>query len=172
MLRRLPLSAVLLGLGGLIPFIACGYAAVTDHAFHALASLLPPDRALFALIAYAGTILSFLGAVHWGFALAGGAATLPPRGRRVETVQLAGGILPALVAWMSLLLAVPASAPLAAIVLLALGFALVLATEHRAARSGAMPRSYLALRWGLTVVVLIVLLGVLVMREASLRFGS
>ncbi len=172
MSRRLPTLAILLGLGGLVPFLVCGYAALAVHGPRVVLSALPPDRALFALIAYAGAILSFLGAVHWGFALAGASAVPVPAGRRAETAQLAGGVLPALAAFLSLLLAGPAAAPLGALALLALGFALVLAAEQRGSRIGAVPPSYLGLRWVLTLVVLIVLLGVLVMREASLRFGA
>ena len=172
MSRRLPPAAILLGLGGLVPFVVCGYAAVALHGPRVVLSALPPDRALFALVAYAGTILSFLGAVHWGLALAGAPAAPRGTGLRVETLQLAGGVLPALVAFVSLLLAGPAKSPLGAIVLLAIGFALVLAAERRGVRAGAVPRAYLGLRWALTAIVLIVLLGVLVMREASLRFGA
>ena len=172
MSRRLSPAAIALGLGGLVPLVVCGYAAVALHGPRVLMSALPPGRALFALVAYAGTILSFLGAVHWGFALSGASPAPAVNGRRVETMQLASGVLPALVAWVSLLLAGPAASPLGAIVLLAVGFALVLAAEQRGARSGAVPRAYLGLRWVLTAVVLIVLLGVLVMREASLRFGG
>lgn len=62
-----PPLVLLLGLLGLIPFIVTAYLAAAWQA--------PADlRALTALIAYAAVILSFLGGVHWGFAL----VELPP----------------------------------------------------------------------------------------------
>ncbi len=101
--NRLPVLAIALGLGGLIPFFACGAGALA----------LGPDwasRSLFALVSYGACILSFLGAVHWGFAL-GGAAALPPGGLQLVTTQpatvlrarLALGVVPALIGWAGLL---------------------------------------------------------------------
>ena len=56
---RLPPLALLLGVGGLVPFLACGLGSVTAG------GAVPADRALLALVEYAAIILSFLGAVHW-----------------------------------------------------------------------------------------------------------
>ncbi len=169
MTRHLPPLAVLLGLGGLVPFLACGYATVARTMPWDLGAALPPDRALFALVAYASVILSFLGAVHWGFAL----AEQPlPGSRRVLLPRLGGGVLPALLGWAALLVAVPGSRELVALAILAAGFVLVLAAEQRGVRAGLVPRFYLGLRFVLTFVVLAVLLGVLVMRATALRFGA
>lgn len=85
----------LLGNFGLLPF--AGLAA---------ASWLPLDPAParwvgLALIAYAAVILSFLGAVHWGLAL------LTPQLDKAGTWQALGwGVLPSLLGWLALLLAV------------------------------------------------------------------
>lgn len=153
--RRLPLLAVLLGLGGLIPFLACGFGAVW---------LDDPVRAaelLAALIAYGAVILSFLGAVHWGFALEDqvGLADRP---------RLFLGIMPALIGWAALL-ALLVGVPLASLATLAMGFLVVIAVEHRAATRGLMPRGYLALRWVLTATVVLDLAAVLVIRAAGLH---
>ena len=151
MSRTLPPLAIVLGLGGLVPFLACGAGAV-------LLAGADASRCLGALIAYAAVILSFLGAVHWGFALDG--TRTAPVGR------LAGGVLPALVGWGALVVAELLAVPDGALALLAAAFALVLAAERRGARAGFVPRAYLGLRWTLTVVVVPVLLAVMVLRLA------
>ena len=58
--RSLPTAAVILGLAGLLPFLAFGVASVGQD----------PQKAFLAaqgLIGYGGVILGFLGGVHWGF---------------------------------------------------------------------------------------------------------
>ena len=84
-------------------------------------------------------ILSFLGAVHWGLALASPEA--PARAPRLIL-----GVLPALIAWVALLL----ESGLALLLLGAglLGTALV---ETLAARRGLLPPGYLGLRWMLSL---------------------
>ena len=72
MTRHPPPLAILLGLGGLVPFVACGLGALTLSAEEARLSLL-------ALLAYGATVLAFLGGVHWGFALDEGGRTRPAR---------------------------------------------------------------------------------------------
>lgn len=129
--RPLPAPARLLGPAGLMPFagLAAGIWAGWPGAGPALA-------------AYGATILAFLGAVHWGLALAApaGAADKPVRG--VEWGRLGLGVVPALLAWVALLL------PLAAgLGLLALGIVATALAETLAARAGLVPRGYLGLRW-------------------------
>lgn len=94
-LSAVPPAARWLGLGGLIPFIGLAVAVW----------LLPAGGltaiAAAALVTYAGTIASFLGAVHWGVAFpqageAGGAGRAAGR-------ALAWGVVPALIAWLLLL---------------------------------------------------------------------
>jgi FtsH-binding integral membrane protein len=81
-------EAGLLGYGGLVPFI--GLSA---------ASLLLEDaqqtQAQFALLAYGATILSFLGAIHWGLALRDGVSA--------SSRLLIWGVIPSLLAWLALL---------------------------------------------------------------------
>ncbi len=125
----LPPSARWLGPAGLIPFAAL-----------ALAALLGWTQAGFALAAYGATILAFLGAVHWGLAL-----RAPPEERAAELPRLALGVLPALIAWVALLLPLPAGLALLAAAILATA-----AVETLAARRGLVPAGYLRLRWGLS----------------------
>ena len=124
----------LLGYAGLLPFAASA----------ALALLGPPGwrgLALAALAAYGAVILSFLGAVHWGLAL-----RAPREEAGAAWPRFGLGVLPSLAAWVSLLL--PARPGLA---LLAVGVLAVAAAETVAARRGLMPRSYLGLRWPLSL---------------------
>jgi len=124
----------LLGYAGLIPFVASAALALLGPA---------PWRgpALAALAAYGAVILSFLGAVHWGLALRGS-----PEEAMAAWPRLGLGVLPALAAWVALLL--PARPGLA---LLAVGVLVVAAVETAATRRGLMPRNYLGLRWPLSL---------------------
>jgi hypothetical protein len=88
MARGLPFPAFWLGLSGLIPFAAC-----------AAGVFIGPEGwrgfALVALIGYGAVILAFLGAVHWGLALA---ATAEAETRQART-RLTLGVAPALIGW-------------------------------------------------------------------------
>ena len=61
MTSAIPQRVALLGYGGLLPFIATAFGSVLDGAHAALW--------LDALHAYGAVILSFVGALHWGFAM-------------------------------------------------------------------------------------------------------
>ena len=113
MLRRflnIPKAAVWLGFAGLIPFLLA-----------AAIGLLPAaplhDLSLQALLAYGAVILSFLGGIRWGLAIA-----------TTDSADLFGplflSVLSALLGWIALL--VPSSTGL---VLLALGFAAILIAD-------------------------------------------
>ena len=146
MTRPLPILATLLGIAGLLPFLGAGLAALGPQG----------DRAMMALVAYGAVILSFLGGVHWGFAL----QDLADRGQRPRLLL---GVAPSLIGWVALLLAmaVDAEAGLALLVLGVLGATIV---EARAQRAGLMPRGYMALRYALSGVVIAVLVLVLFLR--------
>lgn len=79
----LPPRARLLGYAGLLPFVAGALLVwlVRDdvHPYVAM-----------ALATYAALIVSFLGGIHWGLAMRGGAA---------QPASLAWGVVPSLVAW-------------------------------------------------------------------------
>ena len=169
MTARLPPLALLLGLGGLLPFLACGLGSVTAG------GAVPADRALLALIEYDAIILSFLGAVHWGFALG---APAPDRAATATTiaaawlagadrVRLALGVLPALLGWAALLVSV-AAAPAIALALLIAGFLATTVVEARAARDGLVPAGYMQMRWLLTLIVVLVLTLVLLSRISGI----
>jgi hypothetical protein len=149
--RSMPLTAILLGLAGLIPMIGCGLVAMGEDPVGA-------DHGFTALIAYAAVILSFTGAVHWGLALNDGAASL-----RVQRMRYALGVLPAVIGWIALL--VPMFVPVwASLVVLIAGFIATPVMEARGAHLGYVPGRYMALRWLLSFVVVAVLLCVLVVR--------
>ncbi|WP_101674931.1 DUF3429 domain-containing protein [Alloalcanivorax mobilis] len=90
------LTARLLGVAGLIPFYALAALAWRDD--------LRP-WALHAEAGYAAVVLSFLGAVHWGRAL----ASPTPRN---HIGSLLFGIKPALLGWFALMLPVEFALPM------------------------------------------------------------
>ncbi len=157
-MKRLPLLAIILGLGGLIPFV-CITAAILFFPAN-----VPVPRLVVALVDYGAVILSFLGAVHWGLALAGDPIGVPGQPAAMRA-RLGLGVLPALAGWAALLVAL-VGRPLPALFLLLLGFALTSLAETRAGRLGLMPPGYLSLRTLLTAVVMLCLFAVLVVRVA------
>lgn len=139
----IPAPALILGSGGLIPFV-----------MGLLLVLIGPEPwkafAWDALRSYAAVILSFLGAVHWGSAL----------GERDKTRLwhiLGWSVVPALLAWIGLLLA-----PTWGYALLLGGFVLNYEVDRRAVRAGRMPAWYGELRRWLTLGVVSILSVVLV----------
>ncbi|MEM6906904.1 MAG: DUF3429 domain-containing protein [Pseudomonadota bacterium] len=124
-----PQAARWLGLAGVIPFASFALAAW----------MVPGPLTLAVLGGYGAVILSFMGGCRWGLAAAGmgeGPAFLP----------LALSVLPALYAWIALLLPWPWAG-----VALALGFALLLVADLALAREGGAPPWWPALRWPLSV---------------------
>ncbi|MCS6876966.1 MAG: DUF3429 domain-containing protein [Geminicoccaceae bacterium] len=130
-----PEPAALLGAAGLLPFLAGVLGS-----FH-------PDEvgawARSALLSYGAVILSFLGGVHWGLAMAAS---------RPSFLRYGASTVPALLAWLALLLG---GRP--GFVVLAASFASLLAFDIAAARNGETPAWYPALRWPLTVAVCLAL---------------
>jgi len=139
MLRRLsavPPAARWLGFAGLIPFVAAAAAGIVPAApLH--------DLALQALLAYGAVILSFLGGIRWGLAV----AKADPA---AMSVHLCVSVLPALLGWSALL--VPSSTGL---ILLALGFAAMLLADLRLTMA---PPWYRSLRLPLSAGALAALL--------------
>jgi hypothetical protein len=84
-----PRIAQWLGYGGLLPFVGLAGAALW-------LGPLESTRITAALLAYGVSILSFMGAIHWGLAMGGGAAP--------DNKRLLWGVVPSLVAWVALLL--------------------------------------------------------------------
>jgi hypothetical protein len=145
MLSQTPRPALALGFAGLIPFWS-GAAGVW---------LLPLPWNVHALqiqILYAATILSFLGAVHWGLAVAnyGGApATADNPAPAMTWSRLGWSVVPPLVAWIAVCMnAVPG------IITFILAFAALYFGDRAAVRAGHAPGWYLPLRRVLTILVI------------------
>jgi hypothetical protein len=158
MASRLPPAAIGLGLAGLIPFIGLGIAALST-ADDVLAS-----RYLLALVAYGAVVLAFLGGVHWGFVLHPSALPegMDPAERR-DATRLGFGVLPSLIGFGALLMPL-LGVPEVGLGVLIVGYLATIVTEARLSRRALVPGGYMTLRWGLSVVVMIVLVVVLVLR--------
>lgn len=137
-----PRLAILLGYAGLIPFISGAIGIwITPPAWR--------TDVLTALLHYAAVILAFMGAIHWGLAMA--------RERQDDAAhrQLGLSVLPALLGWLAISSGLPA---LLALALLISGFIGLYLADVHAVKLQLAPRWYTALRKPLTAVVLISLL--------------
>jgi len=132
--RRPPPIVAWLGYGGLIPFVGLAAAAMFSTSAHIWL--------IHALLDYAAVILSFVGALHWGFAM-----TLPNLDPRLQRGLYAWSVVPSLLAWMLLMLP-----PLAAGIGFVIAFVLHLLRDLNLARHTTLPRWYLPLRLRLTTV--------------------
>ncbi len=150
MIRRVPLFAVVLGVAGVAPFILLGLLALSPDAAQA-------GRMTLLLVAYGAVILSFVGAVHWGFALVQQEMASIP----AERARLLLGVVPALVGWAALALPVVGLPYWSGLVVLIAGFLGTVLVEHRASQRGLVPPGYMWLRWGLSAVVVAMLVTVL-----------
>ena len=137
-LTALPTSVAWLGYGGLLPFVAL--AGIGWWA---------PGTPLWgmALLAYGAVILSFVGALHWGFAMVLGGLS-----DRERTHRFVWSVVPSLLAWPAVLLPMAGGAAL-----LIVGFAAHQAQDLRLASRAALPAWYLPLRWRLTVTACVCL---------------
>jgi hypothetical protein len=118
----MPRAAAILGYCGLVPFAGLAAAVVVAPE--------PMDaRAAFALLAYAATILSFLGGVQWELATAASTLTSSQR-----TLHLALSVAPQLLGWSALLAPLPYGFALTVIGLLG-----VLVVDANAARAKLDP---------------------------------
>lgn len=138
----MPRTVAWLGYGGLLPFIGLAFATVG-------ADFLGEDSTVWlaALVSYAAAILSFVGALHWGFAM-----TLHGLSDGQRTGAFVWSIIPALVAWVALL-----AAPTVAVVLLVLGFVTHYWRDYRLVASADLPAWYLPMRLRLTCVACVCL---------------
>ena len=127
-----PAPARLLGFGGLLPFVTLAAASAFD-----------PSHAAFwrhALVAYGAVILSFVGALHWGFATVWESHSAHYRSR-----LMGWSVVPALGAWIALL--APSQIGLALLTLL---FAVHYVFDLGLARRSNLPGWYMRLRTPLT----------------------
>jgi hypothetical protein len=161
--RRLPPTALILGIAGLIPFIGLGFAALSTS------NAVDSEHVLYGLVGYGAVILAFLGGIHWGFVLHPSALPegMTPDTRR-DATRLGLGVLPSLIGWAALL--TPAfGVPEVGLGVLIAGFIAVLVTEAR--DRARLPVGYMAMRWALSIVVLAVLVVVLVLRLIGARLA-
>lgn len=155
-MRTVPLIAILLGAAGLIPFIAGSLGATMLQGDGA-------TRSLLALQGYAAVILAFLGGVHWGIALDAGTNQTEP----VQRSRFGLGVVPSLIGWAGLLVTF-IGLPLVGLGIMAAGFIALTIVEARADQAGLVPKPYMALRWALSILVILCLVSVLIV----LSFGG
>jgi len=134
-----PAAVAWLGYGGLLPFVALALAGLFDPAH----GLLWGD----ALHAYGAIILSFVGALHWGFAM-----TLSGLSDNQRSASFIWSVLPALIAWPALL-----SPPIVGAALLISGFIANYLRDRYLGRQVELPPWYLPLRLRLSSVACVCL---------------
>ena len=156
-MRTLPILAILLGAAGLVPFLAGSLGALSVDQGTARLALL-------GVAAYGAVILSFLGAVHWGLALAEG----PSQGAQAQRGRFGLGVVPALIGWAALIVVFTGFIKTGLLVLVA-GFVATTIAEARASRAGLMPAAYMGLRWVLSIIVIVCLVSVVLVRALDGR---
>jgi len=132
--KPMPATVGLLGYGGLIPFVGLAILSIAESAHGIM------YRG--ALLLYGAVILSFVGAIHWGAAML--AERLSDQTRRACFIW---SVVPALIGWLTYILS-----PIAAALILVLGFLLQCWRDDVMAQSIHWPAWYLPLRIRLTIV--------------------
>ena len=137
-MNKAPLTALILGWGGVIPFIGAAMAKIFGG----------PITGIYALslgTLYAGVIITFIGAIHWGAAV-----------QNPKPWRLIWSILPALAVVPVLFIA-----PALRIPFLIAGLMLCWAVDFRVTKEGVWPEWYMKLRHGLTgtAVISLIILG-------------
>lgn len=138
--QTLPASAAWLGYGGLIPFVGLTLMVLLDWHHQMVWS----D----ALVGYGAVILSFVGALHWAFAML--LPDLAPAQRRNLFIW---STVPALLAWPAVLVDIFLAAPL-----LVTGFIAHYLRDRQLVRSAPLPAWYLPLRLHLTALACVSLI--------------
>ncbi len=133
-----------LGYGGLLPFVALAVAVWVDSSRSSLW--------IDILLVYGSVILSFVGALHWGVAMCHSDMSAHQR-----THCFVWSVVPALLAWVALLVKYALS-PKYACVLLVAGFLIHFWQDRRLVKVVNMPVWYLPLRLRLTLVACVSLL--------------
>lgn len=153
-LSEVPREAYVLGLAGLLPYLATSFSTLalakeinTAHEFGTgyLMNAQTAEQFLHLLepiqVGYGAVIISFLGAIHWGFEWAG-------YGGRKGYARYVPGVVAPAVAWPSLLLPIQYS-----LIAQFLAFNYLYYTDSRAARRGWAPPWYGTYRFVLTFIV-------------------
>lgn len=129
----MPSIVAWLGYGGLLPFAGLAAAAVLGGDYAPLAG--------HGLRDYGAVILSFVGAINWGFAM-----TIGTLSERRRTELWIWSVIPALVAWVALFL-LPATSS----AVLVIGFIVQYWQDRRLARETVLPAWFIPLRLRLTI---------------------
>lgn len=135
-------TANILGYGGLIPFVIFSIGSWID---------LPgvtQAHSVQILIAYGAIILSFMGAIHWGLAMA--------HDNENRSQPFIISIIPALTAWLALLMT-----NRWALIVLLIAFIVLYIYDRAAEKPQRLPAWYLPMRMRLTIVVALCLTGAL-----------
>jgi len=130
---RLNTTAEIVCYAGVVPFVLCllDIALLPNYGLRELAQRIA--------ISYGAVVLAFVGAVHWGLALAGQLAWRP--------VRIVGSILPAVIGATGTLIGGQRG-----LALLVVGFGVFWLYEHRSVGT-ELPAAYLSLRRNLSLVV-------------------
>jgi len=147
-MKEIPSPAFWLGWAGVIPFAAFAALVVAGGS-----GGIDATTALRALISYGTIILSFMGGVQWGLEMTRG------DGKSPDAIGFAASVVPALVAFGASFVN-----PMAALVILAVGFVLLLAYDLRRIRAGIGPGWYAGLRFQLSTAVVLCLGAAMVAR--------
>jgi hypothetical protein len=138
--NQVPPAAKWLGTIGGIPFVLLALlSTILDVSLR--------EWAHFALAAYGAVILSFLGGIHWGLAIA---TANPGQSNGSTFVRLSISVIPSLVGWCALLI----SGPLG-LTLMASAFIGLLLFDWYSSQKAQVPAWYLKLRWPLTAAVVV-----------------
>lgn len=130
--------ALVLGYLGLVPFVSLSLALWFTSAEIT-------NSVNEALLLYSAIILSFMGAVHWGFASADA--------KKFNHKQLALSVIPALIAWFAAFFDASIN-----YTILYIAFAALCLLDNISARDGLVPDWYPSLRVPLTAVVVLALI--------------
>ena len=140
-------TAEIVSYAGVVPFVLCllGIALLPGYEARELAQRIA--------ISYGSVVLAFVGAVHWGLALAG----------RMDwrAVRIAGAILPALLGVAATVLGGQRG-----LALLVVGFGLFWLYEHRSV-GGELPAAYVSLRRNLSLVVCTLLAVTMILSDTA-----
>jgi hypothetical protein len=143
-MTRIPTSALILGLAGLLPFLY-GALSVLVPGLAGLGRIWSPNHTGIALLQIYGiVILCFMAGVIWGFATRAEGAQ--------ATLFYALSVLPAIFVFLTAF-----AAPRPSLVMLIIAFVALLAIDVSAAKQGLAPPWWMTLRLMLTSVVVICL---------------
>jgi hypothetical protein len=144
---RLNTIAEIVSYAGVAPFVLCllGVALLPVYGERELAQRIA--------ISYGAVVLAFVGAVHWGLALAGQIAWSP--------LRIAGAVVPAVLGVTATLLGGQRG-----LALLVVGFGLFWLYEHRSV-GAELPAAYLSLRRNLSLVVCALLAFTMILSDSA-----